>query len=519
MDWHFEEILERIDGYVYLLDVATYRVLYVNGSLKRALGEEVVGRSCFEVFQGRSAPCEFCPNERVFASSKKAFSFEIYNPKLRRHFYCMDFALESPENVPRKLEIAIDITKARSMRVALESLVRLFLSLDHNYFTNVEKILRFILKQWEGDEVAYRGRGGQLFTVQKDTQMTLSREAWTNIFDAALQKRRWRLKRKDGRILVLQVDRNAFLGIWKRAAQKLLIPRGTYFVISRLLYLEEERQREAWRWFRLFDRSPDLLFLVTGDGKIVESNARVSEVLGWSKNILQNDSVELIFGKGIWQKLLERMGETALFAMEIEVQNVRGELLNFEARLSLFDENDTKFYLLSLRDIGERKRYESVLLRFALYDQLTGLYNRRFLEEYLSKELERCKREGYPLSVAFVDVNSFKKINDVYGHVFGDEVLKAVAETMQNMVRASDVVARYGGDEFVLVLPRANEEEALRVMERIARNLRAGQIGGEPFSVRISYGVYTWDRQKTIAELFQEIDRRMYRMKKEGELI
>jgi diguanylate cyclase (GGDEF)-like protein len=90
---------------------------------------------------------------------------------------------------------------------------------------------------------------------------------------------------------------------------------------------------------------------------------------------------------------------------------------------------------------------------------------------------------------------------------------------MQNMVRASDVVARYGGDEFVLVLPRANEEEALRVMERIARNLRAGQIGGEPFSVRISYGVYTWDRQKTIAELFQEIDRRMYRMKKEGELI
>ncbi|MGC8778076.1 MAG: GGDEF domain-containing protein, partial [Candidatus Caldatribacteriaceae bacterium] len=191
-----------------------------------------------------------------------------------------------------------------------------------------------------------------------------------------------------------------------------------------------------------------------------------------------------------------------------------GEPLSFEARLSLFDESGEKFYLLSLRDIGERKRYESVLLRFALYDQLTGLYNRRFLEEYLAKELERCRREGYPLSVAFVDVDAFKKINDVYGHVFGDEVLKMVAEVMRKAVRASDVLARYGGDEFVLVLPRASEFDALQVMERIAKGLRAGQIQGEPFSVRISYGVYTWDRERNLVELFQEIDRRMYRMKK-----
>lgn len=517
MDWNLESIFDRIDGYVYLVDTATYKVLYANKTLKKVFGEDVLGRSCFEVLHGRSAPCEFCPNRRVFSSPKKTISFEFYHPTLKRHFYCMDLAVDSQDGSARKLKIAIDVTRTRVMHLALEGLVRLLLSLTHNYFANVEKILRFILEQWEGSEVAYRGREGHLFVVQGNDGSVLTKEAWANIFDASLYKKHWRLKRGMHRILVLQVNQGSFLGIVREAFPKSLLPKGAYFVVSRLLYLEEERRREELRWFRLFDRSPDLLFLVNQDGKIVDSNTRVSEVLGWSKKALQEENVELIFGKDVWQKLLGRVDQTSFLTMELEVQNVRGEAFSFEVRVSRFGENDEKFYLLSLRDIGERKRYESILLRFALYDQLTGLYNRRFLEEYLSKELERCKREGYALSVAFVDVNSFKKINDVYGHVFGDEVLKVVAGTIQNMVRASDIVARYGGDEFVLVLPRATESDALKVMERIAKNLRAGQVRGEPFSVRISYGIYTWDRKKNIMELFQEIDRRMYQMKREGE--
>ncbi|MEN3186845.1 MAG: sensor domain-containing diguanylate cyclase [Atribacterota bacterium] len=515
MDWNLKSIFDCIDGYVYLVDTATYEVLYVNETLKKALGENVLGCSCFEVLHGRDAPCEFCPNRSI--SSEMATSFELYNSTLKRHFYYTNLRVNLQGGSPKEFTIAIDITKVKVMHWALESLVRLFLSLIHDYFTNVEQILHFILAQWKGIEVAYRGREGHLFVIQGNGGSGLTKEAWTNIFDASLQKKRWRLKRGAYRIMVLQVDRNAFLGIVRRAGEKSLLPKGTYFVVSRLLCLEEERRREELRWFRLFDRSPDLLFLVNRDGKIVDSNARVSEVLGWSKKTLQGENVELIFGKDVWPRLLERVDRTTLFAMELEVQNVHGKPFNFEARISHFGENNEEFYLLSLRDIGERKRYESVLLRFALYDQLTGLYNRRFLEEYLSKELERCRRERYALSVAFVDVNAFKKINDVYGHVFGDEVLKVVAENMQSMVRASDIVARYGGDEFVLVLPKAEEQDALKVMERIARSLRATQVQGEPFPIRISYGVYTWDQKKNIMELFQEIDRRMYQMKKEGE--
>ncbi|MGC8777666.1 MAG: PAS domain-containing protein, partial [Candidatus Caldatribacteriaceae bacterium] len=310
MDWNLKEIFDRIDGYVYLIDASTYEVLYVNGTLRKVLGEEIQGRSCFELFQGRNAPCEFCPNERVFASPRKAFSFEFYNPKFQRHFYCMDFALESRGNSRHKLEIAIDITRSKMTRLTLEGVVRLLLSLTHNYFANVEKILRFILEQWEGDEVAYRGRGGQLFTVQKDARVALPKEAWGNIFDASLHRTRWRLKRGESRILILRVDHNSFLGFLKRTRGRSFFPKGAYFVVARLLYLEEERRREELRWFRLFDRGPDPLFLVADDGKIMDSNARASEVLGWNKKSLQNASVELIFGPNVWPVLLERSRET-----------------------------------------------------------------------------------------------------------------------------------------------------------------------------------------------------------------
>ncbi|MCD6155792.1 MAG: GGDEF domain-containing protein, partial [Candidatus Atribacteria bacterium] len=149
-------------------------------------------------------------------------------------------------------------------------------------------------------------------------------------------------------------------------------------------------------------------------------------------------------------------------------------------------------------------------------DQLTGAYNRHFFEEYMQKELSRCKREKYPLSVTMIDVDRFKEINDLYGHVFGDEVLRMIVHTIKRNVRASDVVVRYGGDEFIVVLPHASLQDAQAVMKRIKVKLRGSQILGEPFPLSISYGICVFDGQKELPQLLQEIDRAMYSMKREG---
>src|SRR5690606_25489081 len=108
---------------------------------------------------------------------------------------------------------------------------------------------------------------------------------------------------------------------------------------------------------------------------------------------------------------------------------------------------------------------------------LTGVYNRSQLESVLEKEFETSSRHGWPLSIAFVDLDDFKKINDGWGHLVGDQVLRSFASTLQKHLRSSDIVARYGGEEFLIVLPGTDERSALGVMRRILT-----EVGQEPMT-------------------------------------
>jgi diguanylate cyclase (GGDEF)-like protein len=102
----------------------------------------------------------------------------------------------------------------------------------------------------------------------------------------------------------------------------------------------------------------------------------------------------------------------------------------------------------------------------AIRDPLTGLYNRRYLDETLERELSRAKREGYPLSLTMIDLDHFKLVNDTYGHPAGDEVLIALSTLLQSQAREGDIPCRYGGEEFVLVLPRMSLEVASQRAEQ-----------------------------------------------------
>jgi diguanylate cyclase (GGDEF)-like protein len=135
----------------------------------------------------------------------------------------------------------------------------------------------------------------------------------------------------------------------------------------------------------------------------------------------------------------------------------------------------------SLRVANQQNRILSIT------DALTGTYNRRYLMEQLPRELERCRRYAYPLSVLMCDVDHFKEINDARGHAAGDEVLQQFAARAQKSLRSnSDWVARYGGEEFLIVLPETAHEGAVRVAEKI-RNL----IAGSSFTTRAGSAVVT----------------------------
>lgn len=156
----------------------------------------------------------------------------------------------------------------------------------------------------------------------------------------------------------------------------------------------------------------------------------------------------------------------------------------------------------------------------SLRDPLTGLYNRRYLEESLQRELLRSERRGLPLSVLMLDVDYFKRFNDQHGHSAGDAMLASVAQTLQGMTRAEDIVCRYGGEEFTVVLPEADSAGAQRRAEEIRKAIAATtvlhlrkQLG--PITASIGIATFPSDA-RTPHELMELADAALYRAKFEG---
>lgn len=140
--------------------------------------------------------------------------------------------------------------------------------------------------------------------------------------------------------------------------------------------------------------------------------------------------------------------------------------------------------VLVFRDVTEKKEQRKKIEYMSFHDSLTGLYNRRFFEE----ELHRIDAErNLPISIIMGDVNSLKLTNDIFGHAFGDMLLERVAEVMKNACRADDIIARWGGDEFVLLLPKTSSEEAEMIMERIKKKVSVQQISAIRGSISIGY--------------------------------
>jgi diguanylate cyclase (GGDEF)-like protein len=161
----------------------------------------------------------------------------------------------------------------------------------------------------------------------------------------------------------------------------------------------------------------------------------------------------------------------------------------------------------------------SELTELSLRDPLTGLFNRRGLSERLVEELSRARRYGAPLSLMMVDIDHFKRINDLYGHAIGDVAIGHVARLLMRDRRVSDIVSRYGGEEFVLLLPHTPLDGALSLAERL-RYL----IEKSPYrtveaqdSLTVSLGVAVFDpKMREPAELLEAADQALYRSKREG---
>ena len=165
--------------------------------------------------------------------------------------------------------------------------------------------------------------------------------------------------------------------------------------------------------------------------------------------------------------------------------------------------------------ITENKRLFQEVQRLAVTDPLTNVYNRHKLNESLSLEIERAHRYDRPLSIIMIDMDGLKGINDAYGHAVGDEALVLVADSIRSCIRRVDLPTRFGGDDFVVVLPEADLDEAVAVAERICDEVHTREI--PQADVSVSVGTVQWSSDhKSGDDLIEAVDRAMYEAKRSG---
>ena len=296
---------------------------------------------------------------------------------------------------------------------------------------------------------------------------------------------------------------------------------------------------------RAVEQSPASIVITDTQGIIEYVNPKFSQLTGYSPEEAIGQNPRVLKSGKTPPETYRQMWETLIAGNEW-----RGEFVNRKKNGELYyefaiispitDANGfVTHYLAVKEDITERKKIEEQirlaneklqaqleeiqslqenLREQAIRDPLTGLYNRRYLDESLERELSRAARESYPVSFVLIDIDSFKKINDTFGHHAGDQVLLDLAAQFNSQVRSSDIVCRYGGEEFLVVLPNTSVEASFMSAERWRISFQDTRVfNGEQIHITLSMGIATFPiHGMTIDELLVAADGALYAAKAQG---
>ena len=285
-------------------------------------------------------------------------------------------------------------------------------------------------------------------------------------------------------------------------------------LISGIVSAQARSDKRARRFFEL---SHDMLCTMDEEGRCREVNSAWTRHLGYSAEELRGTRLlDLTHPDDHERSLAEAMslfktGTSAVLETRVRAKDGSWHWLRTSSTLAtderLVYARSTDVTQLKLIE-DEREKLLGEVQNLARHDALTGLPNRRVLQELLPREMARARRSSSPLSLAIIDIDHFKQYNDNHGHLAGDEVLRACAREWDTALRGEDTLVRFGGEEFLVLLPDTEPEQAAEIVERLRDKT--------PLEQTCSAGLALWDQAESIDDLLRRADEALYLAKAGG---
>ncbi len=525
----FITILDSLDAHIYAADMDSYEILFQNKKMRDDFGERSDSQTCYEQYRDISSPCPHCSNHKLLDEKgvpTGVNTWEGKNPLTGKWYFNYDRAIKWIDGRYVRLQIAFDITDRKRIEKELEKSEEKLRNIVE-YSTNLFYIhtpdhkLTYVSPQSE-HFLQCSPEEAMVHWTEFITSHPVNQkgfEATQRAIDSGERQPPFELQLigKKGKIIWVEVNEAPLV---EDGETKAIIGSLTD-ITKRKQAMQRDEERRMYLE-SILKAAPDAIVTLDAEQRVVEWNPGCKALFGYTSDeavgellddlIAQDDVLEE--AQNYTQMVQKGHDLAATETVRYRKDGSPVEVILAGSPIMVGDKMIGAVGVYT--DISERVRMENALRAMALRDDLTGLYNRRGFNVLAEQHLKVANREKRRLILLYGDVDNMKHINDTLGHLKGDQALRMIARSLQGTFRKSDIVARIGGDEFVVLAlesEKAHPEELIHRLEKHLRIIKQQDENNIPVSISMGWSIYDPHRASTLDELLILADKAMYNRK------